>query len=69
MTKNQIFFSNSSHEQKKHAQESRGVFPWATEYAHLITNGTPGFSDLPKALRNKATLWISISNEITYVSK
>ena len=24
--------------------------PWGTDYAHLITTGTPGFSDLPTAL-------------------
>ena len=24
--------------------------PGGTDYAHLITNGTPGFSDLPTAL-------------------
>ena len=26
--------------------------PGGTDYAHLITIGTPGFSDLPTALRN-----------------
>ena len=24
--------------------------PWGTDYAHLITTGTPRFSDLPRAL-------------------
>ena len=24
--------------------------PWGTDYAHLITTGTPGFSDLPTAV-------------------
>ena len=27
--------------------------PGGTDYAHLITTGTPGFSDLPMALRSK----------------
>ena len=27
--------------------------PGGTNYAHLITTGTPGFSDLPKALYSK----------------
>ena len=28
------------------------LFPsWGTDYSHLITTGTPGFSDLPTALK------------------
>ena len=27
--------------------------PGGTDYAHLITTGTPGFSDLPTALYSK----------------
>ena len=29
--------------------------PRGTDYAHLITTGTPGFSDLPTALCNEFT--------------
>ena len=34
--------------------------PGGTDYAHLITTGTPGFSDLPTALKmiNKIVLWM-----------
>ena len=27
--------------------------PGGTDYAHLITTGTPGFSDLPMALKSR----------------
>ena len=30
--------------------------PWGTDYAHLITTGTPRFSDLPTALGWKENL-------------
>ena len=30
--------------------------PGGTDYAHLIPTGTPGFSDLPTALRSKVTM-------------
>ena len=40
-----------------------------TEYAHLITTGTPGFSDLPTAFGNEDTLWISISYEIVFLTE
>ena len=34
-----------------------GIYNFArgTDYAHLITTGTPGFSDLPTALQSQAT--------------
>ena len=31
--------------------------PGGTDYAHLITTGTPGFSDLPTALYSEYVLW------------
>ena len=46
--------------------------PGGTDYAHLITTGTPGFSDLPTALNYKWTSSLlclgykKTSPEITY---
>ena len=37
--------------------------PGGTDYAHLITTGTPGFSDLPTALHE--ILFFLSSSEIT----
>ena len=33
--------------------------PRGTDYAHLITTGTPGFSDLPTALKSKNRMQIN----------
>ena len=61
----------------KHVSVSRGVVPGCahpdfgrsinpistrgTDYAHLITTGTPGFSDLPTALLTVDTMYKSIT--------
>ena len=39
--------------------------PGGTDYAHLITTGTPGFSDLPTALYScdKFVIYLEIRNE------
>ena len=34
--------------------------PGGTDYAHLITTGTPGFSDLPTALQKYHLIWLPI---------
>ena len=41
--------------------------PGGTDYAHLITTGTPGFSDLPTAL--KWIMYWCMLKKITYVKK
>ena len=33
--------------------------PEGTDYAHLITTGTPGFSDLPTALILPSTIYVN----------
>ena len=37
--------------------------PGGTDYAHLITTGTPGFSDLPTALLNNR--WHQLTEQTT----
>ena len=36
--------------------------PGGTDYAHLITTGTPGFSDLPTALLSRFVLHLLVLN-------
>ena len=40
--------------------------PAGTDYAHLITTGTPGFSDLPTALIRISEEMDGILHEITF---
>ena len=43
--------------------------PWGTDYAHLITIGTPGFSDLLMALSitSNALMYLDCSSQDLYI--